>query len=439
MTKEYLKYKKYAHFDKKMSIKKFKRLLLTDDIISKHGFFPFIHYQIKSKKLDKTKEKLYAKKEPKIREIYYCAHLDRYIYQHYAHILGQKYNDYMIKENIDNCSGAYRIERGKCNVDFSYEVFKFIKQSDNAIIFIGDFTNFFDNLNHIKLKRRLETVLNSKLDNNFYKIFKSLTKFKYINMEELYDYFTIRNNKRSEKYYIRKLNQLMSIEEFKKFIVDINPKTGLKYLKENNKNYGIVQGSPLSGLLANIYMIEFDKQMNDLSKKYKGKYLRYSDDFILVLNDVNEDNIINIYKIIQKKVNDAGQIELKSEKTNIFEYKNKNITCLNNKILNTTNVPNIINFLGFSFDGKDISIRSKTITKYYYKMYRKIKRYKSGKKDVTRKQIYDKFSSQGSNKKRGNFISYVNRAKQKFKGEEKISLVSKNSKKKVTEVLGKMN
>ena len=81
IMKEYLKYKKYAHFDKKMSISKAKKIINDEVNINNHGFFPFIHYSIKYKKLENVNGKVYAKKEPKMREIFYCSHLDRYIYQ----------------------------------------------------------------------------------------------------------------------------------------------------------------------------------------------------------------------------------------------------------------------------------------------------------------------------------------------------------------------
>lgn len=441
MGKEYLKYKRYAHFDKKMSVKKAKRLLKCDDTIKEHGFFPFIHYSIESKKLETVNNKVYAKKEPKKREIYYCAHMDRYIYQHYAYILGLKYNEYMVKSDIDRCSGAYRIERGKCNIDFSHEVFEFIKEKEEAVVIIGDFTKFFDNLDHKKLKNRIEKILSSKIDDNLYKVFKSLTKFKYVNIEDLYDYYTVKNNKRSEKYYMRKLDTLMSVDEFKKFINGNNTKTNEKYLKENKNSYGIVQGSPLSGLLANIYMIEFDKEMNELAMANNGLYLRYSDDFILVLDNNDNEKIQQIYQKIQSNVNEAKQISLEEKKTNIYRYKESRIECLNNEIFMTENVPNIINFLGFSFDGSKITIRSKTMSKYYYKMTRKIKKYIKGKNGITIKDIYNKFSLQGENKKnsggnKGNFITYVKRAEMAFKNEDSIKSVRTNSKKKVTEKIG---
>ena len=107
----------------------------------------------------------------------------------------------------------------------------------------------------------------------------------------------------------------------------------------------------------------------------------------------------------------------------------------------TENAPNIINFLGFSFDGSKITIRSKTISKYYYKMTRKIKKYIKGKNGITIKDIYNKFSLQGENKKnsggnKGNFITYVKRAEIVFKNEDSIKSVRTNSKKKVTEKIG---
>ena len=441
MQKKYLKYKNYAHFDKKMSVRKAKKMLQSKKSISEHGFFPFLHYTIKSKKLEYVGDKIYAKKEPKKREIYYCAHFDRYIYQHYAYMLNKKYNDFVVENGIDSCVGAYRIDRGKCNINFAYEMFETIKNMGDSIIIIGDFTGFFDNLDHNKLKRRVEIVFGDKLDDNLYKVYKSLTKFSYVDVTDLYDYYTNKNGKRSEKYYMRKLNQLMTIDEFKLFIKSKNTKTGAKYLKRNEKKYGIVQGSPMSGLFANIYMIEFDKCMNDYAIKNHGKYLRYSDDFMLVIKRDNITNLNTVYKTIQGFVQAAGQIELEKRKTNVYQYINHQLECINELIFNTQNVPNLINFLGFSFDGQSVAIRNKTISKYFYKMNRRIKKMLKDNKSVTTKSIYDKFSMQGENKKnnhgnKGNFITYVKRATKIFSGENKIDDVRKNSVSKVTERIG---
>ncbi len=53
------------------------------------------------------------------------------------------------------------------------------------------------------------------------------------------------------------------------------------------KYYGIPQGSPLSQLFANIYLIEFDKEMH---KEFGDRFLRYIDDFIVFCSSPYEQN-----------------------------------------------------------------------------------------------------------------------------------------------------
>lgn len=49
-----------------------------------------------------------------------------------------------------------------------------------------------------------------------------------------------------------------------------------------NRHYGISQGSPLSQLLANIYLRDFDVYMK---KIYGDRFIRYIDDFIVAVNN----------------------------------------------------------------------------------------------------------------------------------------------------------
>ncbi|MGN1433499.1 MAG: hypothetical protein ACI4XI_07335, partial [Ruminococcus sp.] len=68
-------------------------------------------------------------------------------------------------------------------------------------------------------------------------------------------------------------------------------------------------------------------------------------------------------------------------------------------------------FLGFSFDGSKITIRSKTISKYYYRMYSKAKTItknkgytKNGKK-ISKENLYKRYSIRGAYCKKE--ISYL--------------------------------
>ena len=73
--------KSYAHFSKKVSLKfdSVLQYVMNPLKVSKHGFFPFIHFQKKIKKFRKN-----LQPNEKVRELYYCSHLDRCVFQRYA-------------------------------------------------------------------------------------------------------------------------------------------------------------------------------------------------------------------------------------------------------------------------------------------------------------------------------------------------------------------
>ena len=118
---------------------------------------------------------------PKSRDIRYSSHIDRYIYEYYNDILSKKYNKYAKQLGINQAVIAYRTNLNKNNIHFSRDVFKFLNKQENAFIIVSDFTNFFDSLNHKYLKDRLKEILKvDTLPKDYYKIFKSITKYSYI-------------------------------------------------------------------------------------------------------------------------------------------------------------------------------------------------------------------------------------------------------------------
>lgn len=423
--------RKHAHFDKRLGLKEVYKYISNPENIEKHNFYPFIYYEKKIYKFNKEK----GMKE-KIRPICYASHIDRCIYQYYAYILNNMYNENANKLNIDECSIAYRDNKRKSNIHFAKEVFDFIKQTQNAYIIVGDFKGFFDNLDHDYLKEQLCKLMNvEKLPNDMYAIFKSMTKFSKCQLEDI----LILNGLNNSYKDIKELNShetVMDLETFKTFKKE--------HLIKNKNKFGIPQGSSLSGIFSNIYMTDFDYKMKKLTNSNNGLYRRYSDDFILVVPCKDIETFKSFYDETISIINSTPGVYIENDKTKVYFY-------LHNTIKNLTNIvipeikdkTNIINYLGFSFDGSSISIRQKTYGKYIYRMRRKIDgiercngiTYKGNK--ISYDKVYEKYSKKGLSRgeKRSNFISYVRLSNKIFKDEKSISNIEKNHMRKIAKVI----
>ena len=165
----------YTHFDRRISLVQCFKYVTSPEKISRHGFYPFIHYTIKSRKVkDGRKEK------PKERQIYYAAHLDAWIYRYYSYLINEAYNRRVKVEDIDDVAVAYRTDLGKSNIQFAKTAFDHIRKACVCYVMIGDFTDFFDNLNHVYLKKQLCDLLSvNRLPDDFYAVYKNVTHFSY--------------------------------------------------------------------------------------------------------------------------------------------------------------------------------------------------------------------------------------------------------------------
>ena len=79
--------RKYAHFDLRTDLSKCKNYITDTKKIRRHGFYPFIRYNLEYHKYDKINGK-----KCKSRTICYAAHIDSCIYQYYSFLINQKYN-----------------------------------------------------------------------------------------------------------------------------------------------------------------------------------------------------------------------------------------------------------------------------------------------------------------------------------------------------------
>lgn len=416
MNKKKYRVKGYKHLDSKKSIEKVKDKIQNPQWVAKHGFYPFMHFEIKFQKYSR-KEK---RPKEKVRKIFYASHIDSFIYKYYGDELNNYYNSIAHEMSINEVSTAYRNNlSGKSNIDFAKEVIDFIKIQKNAYVFVADFTNFFDTLDHRYLKEKIRCVLKKDtLPKDYYNVFKNITKFSYFIKDtieaELKTKYTESEIKDSYKYFTE--------EEFRAF--------KHKNIYKNSKSYGIPQGAGISSVCSNIYLLDFDEKIQKYTNEQNGLYRRYCDDLIIVIpieGDIKDYN----YKIHQKFVEDVRRqipnLEIQPEKTGNYFYSNDKITDLE---FESTE----LDYLGFSFNGEEVRIREKSLFKYYTRTYCKIRIANRKSKEFGRKsyrrELYKNYSHLGKNKKgHGNFLSYVERAQKIFDEDSKtVNLMEKQVK-----------
>ena len=348
--------KKYAHFDRRVSIKTVWNEIKEPRNIITHAFLPFIHSPLIFHKYSKHKGR-----KDKIRQLYYSSHYDRCIYQYYSYLLNERYNIKADEVGINQASIAYRTNLHKSNIHFAKEAFDFIKEQQSCFIIVGDFKDFFDSLNHSYLKSQICNLLGTeRLPEDYYKVFRSITKYSYVDFSEILKHYGMPDTITSR----RELNK-------KDIILPIQTLRKMGIIESNKKSYGIPQGSAISAVLSNIYMLQFDQNVNEFIKQYNGKYLRYSDDTIFVLPVTAESEIQKIHLEIRNIISKIPNLTLQAEKTKLYYYNDGKLLNKDSLIDGRANDKNIIDYLGFSFDGKNIYLRDKTISKYYYRMYKK--------------------------------------------------------------------
>ena len=175
-------------------------------------------------------------------------------------------------------------------------------------------------------------------------------------------------------------------------------KNGL--IRRYELDYGIPQGTPVSGLYANVYLRSFDREMIALCSKYGGSYRRYSDDIAVVLPLGAKAS--HVVAVVEKMLADFG-LAMSVEKTETADFSGGRLISAKP-----------IQYLGFTFDGHRTLIRSSSIDAYLRKMRRGIhaKLVAAKSKEVPSFQVYERemrsrYTHAG---KRRNFIRYAHKA-----------------------------
>ena len=164
----------------------------------------------------------------------------------------------MLMQSRQECAVAYRNNHhGKSNIHYAKEAFDFIRKVGSAFIVIGDFTKYFDKIDHGYLKQQLCNLLSTdKLSNDYYAVFRSITKYSWLELDEIQEF------KGLDKKGLNGLERIFTPEEFRLF--------KKMHLKTNKSGCGIPQGSAISATLSNVYLMDFDKSINNYVTSHAG-------------------------------------------------------------------------------------------------------------------------------------------------------------------------
>lgn len=392
----------YLHFDSPLSLKNASLLVKDSKKISTHAFLPFLTFDIKTIQYKKNPKTTKKEKTDKIRSICYSSHRDGYVYSYYAKMLSELYEKKLTKLKISESVLAFRKLEGKSNIHFSKQAFDNIINKGPCTAIALDFTKFFDTLDHEILKNEWCKLINKqKLPKDHYNIYKSLTNYSLVNKDKVYELFNIsKNNAKTRPYRICSIKEFREKVRGKSSLIKLNP-TILE-------SKGIPQGSSLSALLSNIYMLSFDKKMYDYINNLNGKYYRYCDDILIIIDTSKVDEVENYTMTIIEEL----KVEINPSKTLKSTFKIRKGVLSSDKDLQ---------YLGFMFNGEKIYLRSASISRYHQKLkksislskktmnkYNKIRKTKGKlEQPLFKRKLYEKYSHLG----KSNFIRYGLRAK----------------------------
>lgn len=251
-----------------------------------------------------------------------------------------------------------------------------------------DIEDFFGSINHQILLFNLKMILGvERLTPDWFAVYKSMTKFSWIDIEALCNELNIdaKNQPRP----------LCATETYRTIV-----RKEARLVNKNQNAWGIPQGSPMSAVLSNVYMVTFDNNMFEYMSNINGSYRRYSDD-ILLISDIGADS--GVADVVDNELTKLGRsIKINHEKTERSEFS---------IVDDMQHVDRPVTYLGFTFDGEKSKIRDRTISRFYRRMtYAARQAANTAKRNdsplVFKRKLFRHFSHLG----KANLYSYARRA-----------------------------
>lgn len=372
------KLKHYPHFDAPLPLRKIMDIVKDPESVAKNSFYPFLKYVDVQQRFGQS---------PKKRPIRYAARRDSYIFSYYRHLLSQKYEPKLKETGLDECIIAYRkisiskkSEGGKCNIHFAKEAFEEIKRREDCYAVALDISSYFDNIDHEKLESIWSSFLEvDTLPSDHAHVFRNITDYAEVDFDVACERLGYkewgeiqgvkkfgykREISKKDFFTDKKYKQLCTPQEFRTQIAD--------FITKNPNSYGIPQGSPISDILANMYLYPFDLQVLQYASDKGVYYRRYSDDLLLIIPR-DESLLKEIITFIKSKIKEAGDnLEIKDKKTLIKDFSTSGgqLACKSVYVegLAKQHKGDSFEYLGFAFDGASVRIKDSTMHRFNRKI-----------------------------------------------------------------------
>lgn len=370
----------YPHFDHVISSKdEALSIIQAFQTTGRHSFLPFLESPLKLRRFSKYLEKMReiedgkdvsAFEVNKPRPIKYAAHSDSQIFSYYRAVLAAEYEERLTALDLTEYPIAYRkipvspgSKNGKCNIHFAKEAFDEVVHRGSCVAITLDISGFFESLDHSFLRRKWAEVMGfTEMPKDHGAVFEAITKYSLVDKDACYENLglitwdgTKRKFLQCPFFIFKKKKMLCDKNEYRDKII------GKGLVKKNSYQgrtvpQGIPQGSPISDVLANIYMLDFDSEMVALAKRHGAYYRRYSDDILWICAPEFADSL---QAGCQESLSRQGDSTLAINKKKTTEtHFSKDI---NGKL---TFSGDAFSYLGFSFDGSRAIYRDKTISSY---------------------------------------------------------------------------
>ena len=153
-----------------------------------------------------------------------------------------------------------------------------------------------------------------KLPSDHFNVFKNITRYSYVDIVDLFEFFKDKiicdckndesGKSKEKRKKVSKLKYMRNQDAIAFCTIDEFLKNKNKLLKNSKRilidgkfeerNFGIPQGSPISSILANIYLLKFDRKINQFLNTVNGIYRRYSDDIVVICPKEKKDIITEL-------------------------------------------------------------------------------------------------------------------------------------------------